>query len=261
MWRPFALLLVGVTLFLFPSAGWSLDLATVPRQIHKHPKYRSEQPKFGLLVFGPNAEARVWVVIDGDTLYVDRNGNGDLTEPDERFDLDVSHLTKETRDDAKTLKSIMLHDPKQKPELAKDDQPILSCELRVTWFHVFQLVPTEGSYQEKSWTKNTFDVAIFANGCNEFARAEFGDSPDEAAVVSFLGPKTFKYDCPEEPVFQRGEGNYLRIAIYCEGIQGKSVIDHDFVPASIHPVAEIECPSRFADRPPVRIRAELTHRC
>src|SRR5262249_44609899 len=31
----------------------------------------------------PEAKFRVWLVIDGDTLYVDHNGNGDLTEPGE----------------------------------------------------------------------------------------------------------------------------------------------------------------------------------
>ena len=31
----------------------------------------------------PEAQTRVWIVQDGDTLYVDRNGNGDLTEPGE----------------------------------------------------------------------------------------------------------------------------------------------------------------------------------
>src|SRR5262249_32743381 len=30
------------------------------------------------------AEKRMWLVIDGETLYVDRNGNGDLTEKDEQ---------------------------------------------------------------------------------------------------------------------------------------------------------------------------------
>jgi hypothetical protein len=33
---------------------------------------------------GPQAKTRVWLVLDGDTLYVDRNGNGDLTAKDKR---------------------------------------------------------------------------------------------------------------------------------------------------------------------------------
>src|SRR5438874_2599001 len=51
----------------------------------KEPSYRHES-RYALLVFGPKREQRVWMVLDGTTLYVDRNGNGDLTEPDERLE-------------------------------------------------------------------------------------------------------------------------------------------------------------------------------
>ena len=33
----------------------------------------------------------MWLVQDGDVLYVDRNGNGDLTEPDERIAADPEY--------------------------------------------------------------------------------------------------------------------------------------------------------------------------
>src|SRR5262249_14943460 len=58
------------------------DLTKIDRTIAKEPAYKNK-PKYCLLVFGPEAKFRVWLVIDGDTLYVDRNGNGDLTEPGE----------------------------------------------------------------------------------------------------------------------------------------------------------------------------------
>jgi hypothetical protein len=58
------------------------DLTKIDRTIAKEPTYKNK-PKYCLLVFGPEAKFRVWLVIDGDTLYVDRNGNGDLTEPGE----------------------------------------------------------------------------------------------------------------------------------------------------------------------------------
>jgi hypothetical protein len=61
----------------------TLDLAKIERSIAKEPGYRAASPEYCLLLFGPKAETRVWLVRDGDALYVDRNGNGDLTEPDE----------------------------------------------------------------------------------------------------------------------------------------------------------------------------------
>ena len=55
------------------------DLSRIERKIAKEPAYQSQQPGYCLLVFGQEAKTRVWVVRDGDTLFVDRNGNGDLT--------------------------------------------------------------------------------------------------------------------------------------------------------------------------------------
>jgi len=59
------------------------DLSKIERVIAKEPKYEAK-PAYCLLVFGLEAKFRVWLVLDGTVLYVDRNGNGDLTERDER---------------------------------------------------------------------------------------------------------------------------------------------------------------------------------
>src|SRR5262245_59373528 len=53
------------------------DLSKVDRRVVE-PTYRTK-PQYCLLVFGPRAETRVWLVEDGETLYVDRNADGDLT--------------------------------------------------------------------------------------------------------------------------------------------------------------------------------------
>jgi hypothetical protein len=60
------------------------DLAKIERAVAKEPKYQGK-PEYCLLVFGPEAKFRVWLVLDGKVLYVDRNGNGDLTEPDKHM--------------------------------------------------------------------------------------------------------------------------------------------------------------------------------
>jgi hypothetical protein len=66
------------------------DLTKIDRRIAREPAYRSRAPKYCLLVFGPETKTRVWLVVDGDRLYVDRNGNGDLTEKGESFRLRAS---------------------------------------------------------------------------------------------------------------------------------------------------------------------------
>ncbi len=67
----------------FSIAAPAQDLTKVDRGIAKEPAYQSKTPRYCLLVFGPEAKKRVWLVLDGDRLYVDRNGNGDLTEEGE----------------------------------------------------------------------------------------------------------------------------------------------------------------------------------
>jgi hypothetical protein len=78
-WRLVSVILV-VAAGTAPASG--VDLSRINRIIAKEPTYRSA-PRYCLLVFGPEARTHVWLVIDGNTLYVDRNSNGDLTEAGE----------------------------------------------------------------------------------------------------------------------------------------------------------------------------------
>jgi hypothetical protein len=79
-----AFCLVG---FLAPPAAASPDLTKIDRTLRKEPAYRTKSPKYCLLVFGLEAKTRVWLVLDGDLLYVDRNGDGDLTGAGERVEV------------------------------------------------------------------------------------------------------------------------------------------------------------------------------
>src|SRR5437870_13912675 len=75
-----------VTVLTVQLPGHAADLSKIDRTIGKEPVYESEsKPKYCLVVFGPEAKTRVWLVLDGDVLYVDRNGDGDLTGKDERI--------------------------------------------------------------------------------------------------------------------------------------------------------------------------------
>src|SRR2546423_845878 len=86
-----SLVALAVGIAVAPAA----DLTKIDRSLKKEPAYQSKSPKYGLLVFGPKAETRIWLVLDvGDELaggdgsktflYVDRNGDGDLTGPGEK---------------------------------------------------------------------------------------------------------------------------------------------------------------------------------
>jgi hypothetical protein len=69
-----------------------VDYAKVERRIVREPRYVA-QPKYALFILDAAGKFRVWAVLDKskadlpyyDVLYFDKNGNGDLTEPGERF--------------------------------------------------------------------------------------------------------------------------------------------------------------------------------
>src|SRR5262245_35703569 len=81
--RKLFLVFAGLIFFSPPSA-WAIDLTKIDRTIAREPAYKSKTPRYCLLVFGPQADKRVWLVLDKDVLHVDANGNGDLTEPGEK---------------------------------------------------------------------------------------------------------------------------------------------------------------------------------
>src|SRR5437667_138252 len=63
-------LLAGVT-----PAG-AVNLSKIDRTLKDAPAFQSGSPKFCLLVFGPEARTRVWLVADGDVVHVHASPNG-----------------------------------------------------------------------------------------------------------------------------------------------------------------------------------------
>src|SRR5947209_1305957 len=111
------LLSIVFLLALSSAAAAAVDLANIERRIAREPTYQNK-PKYCLLVLGPEAKKHVWLVQDGATLYVDRNGNGDLTEADEKVATEKSEDAEEgvytfkagdLADDARLHKALTLY--------------------------------------------------------------------------------------------------------------------------------------------------------
>jgi hypothetical protein len=58
-----------------PAAASDVDQPTLAHE----PNYKST-PRYALLAFGAKGESKLWLVEDGESLYLDRNQNGDLTD-------------------------------------------------------------------------------------------------------------------------------------------------------------------------------------
>jgi hypothetical protein len=63
----------------------SPDLSHIERTIAREPVFQYKQPRYCLLLFGAEAQSRLWLISDGNTIYFDRNGDGDLTQADEKI--------------------------------------------------------------------------------------------------------------------------------------------------------------------------------
>src|SRR5262245_41600889 len=81
-WLPAAIL----TLLVAAPPALGVDLTKIDRTTGKEPVYQTKKPKYCLLVFGQEAKLRAWLVLDGNVMYVDRNGDGDLTGASERVE-------------------------------------------------------------------------------------------------------------------------------------------------------------------------------
>lgn len=73
------LLSAAIVVAAFSLRADDRTLAGIDRTIVREPEYH-HQPRYALMVLGAEAMAAVWIVEDGKKLYVDRNGNRDLTD-------------------------------------------------------------------------------------------------------------------------------------------------------------------------------------
>lgn len=81
-----------LAIFLVPVFATAADPLKIDRTIGKEPKYAG-QPKYCLVAFDAEGKERLWLVHDGDSLYVDRNGNGDLTDDGEKITAEKPKVT------------------------------------------------------------------------------------------------------------------------------------------------------------------------
>src|SRR5262249_34768622 len=141
------------------------DLAKIERVLSKEPKYQGK-PKYCLLVFGLEASFRVWLVLDGDVLYVDRDGNGDLTAPTKRVS---AHFKSKTYLVFKPGQ-IGTPDGKMKYNLAQLRNDEDGCDLSLR-------------LEDGRWTRAGYDGP---------GRLRFADRAQDAPIIHFLGPLTLQ---------------------------------------------------------------------
>jgi hypothetical protein len=224
---PLAFLAVG------SAPALAVDLAKIDRGIAMEPACRF-QPQYCLLVFGPRAEFRVWLVRDGNVLYVDRNGNGDLTEAGKRIP-------------AKTEGSAPVFDVGDITEGdGRTKHAKLLLQFHDTWTSVWLLV-------------NGRQPRMASLGAQSL---QFAARPQDAPVLHFSGPLTIRL----AQIAKVGAGAVFVAEIGTPGLGGSGSfaaidVQHPgLIPKDVAMFAEIEYASKDPAARPIKARLSLACR-
>ena len=205
------------------------DLTKIDRTIAKEPAYQTKTPKYGLLVFGPEAKSRAWVVLDGDVLYVDRNCNGDLTEEGER--LVINNPKRNDKKNAVDSKSVVITDREGvKHQLT----------FRLTRTGVGLVTRDHGSQYVGSTYR---DDMMFA------------DRPQDAPIVHLNGPLTLLLVDPPQR-WAPGETVEL-VALFGTPGLGKGTFAYMIQGFPSRPTAELEFPAKQRGGKPLVVKVAL----
>jgi hypothetical protein len=244
---------------LLAAPSEAVDLSKIDRSIRKEPVYQSKDPRYCLLAFGPEAKVLVWLVVDGDALYVDRNGNGDLTEPGERISAHRALHNSPKRPDMKLMCNYVLHSPLK--DAQSGGKPILSCAPDVICLIVEHFIPADDREDAlaKQFRKHPFRVVVGTMRCGQDSSLAFASRPGDAAILHFDGPRHLALHPYSDPL-RRGETCSLAVQLLTPGLGASMRMEPVEGMENIHPVAEIECPPRRPGAEPVRFRIELPGR-
>lgn len=248
-----------VTLSLLAASAGAVDLATIDRSIRKEPVYQSKDPQYCLLVFGPEAKVRVWLVLDGDVLYVDRNGNGDLTEPGEQVNPTTMLRESPDRPDMKLICTFFLWRAVKDGHFEGD--PVLPCVPESDCLIVEHFIPADNRDDASAalYRKHPLRVDVGTERWEQDSSFAPGSRPDNAPILHFDGPRHLALHPYSEPL-RRGETSSLALQILTPGLGASTRTINAEGMENSHPVAEIECPPRPPGAEPVRFRLELPGR-
>jgi hypothetical protein len=237
-------LLTALLALVFGAASAAAaDYAKIDRRLTKEPAYRSKAPKYALLLFGRNATVRVWVVVDGEAVYLNRNGDGDLTRKDERFQKHAD------------CKDITIADPDGKRRYVITGVSVLQLDPPAVQLMVEVKVQGDVNYEQYS------DTTLEA-------------SPRQAAVAHFHGPLTIgpptvgwkvspalALTAGKEPNDMRAVVGTLSAEYGCWVVVRTHQKDAATFPKGVCPVVDIEFPPKAPGAPAVKKRYTLDGFC
>jgi hypothetical protein len=243
------------------------DLTKIERKLAREPVYQARSPKYCLLVFGLDMKARVWLVQDGDVLYVDRDGNGDLTGAAKRVKLErqsEGFRTFEVGDlrvGGLTHSGVSVTQMKARPESVGDDKEMARIKKATpegwTWW---VRVTAERPATDKRALPRKLSYLI--NGDSQ-GMLVFADRPEDAPVVHLNGPFSLALQDRKQRLIAE-EKMMLQIGAGVPGVGPGSfafVLYPNTIPKDAYPVAEVTFPPHKPGQKAVKRRYVLKERC
>jgi hypothetical protein len=261
-------LLCSAALLLVPSPAGAADLSKIDRSIKKEPRYKSS-PRYCLLVFGPEAKARVWLVVDGATLYVDRNANGDLTEEGEKVRAEkderaaAGNYTFKAGDvrDGKRLHKTLTVFVDKIDHLAKRDETVkalLAKHPKARGYTVGAEVEVPG-WKGSGVGGRVGEETFHLDGSGVL---QFADRPQDAPIIHFGGPLQVTLFGSHRLTAGRSTDLFLGVGTPGVGPGTTAWVEYQgFIPEKAHPTVEVVYPSKEPGGSPVRERYALKERC
>jgi len=238
-----------------------VDLSKLERQILKEPRYRTKTPRYCLMVFGIEATAKVWMVQDGDVLFVDTNGNGDLTQPGKWFKKrDGVFLVPFIKVNGLTHTNLIVFD---KP--ASKDTPNIGTD----WYRIRQSDPKPRIWNVSIKTeRSTKDLRHLPRHIEYMVNGDsrgmllFGKSVKDAPILHFDGDYSLTLQDSIQTLSSGGRSK-VQIGVGCHGVGPGTfsfILYKDVIPSNAHPVIEIAYPTKPGELAFKR-KYELKHLC
>jgi hypothetical protein len=278
--------LLAALLLLSASPAPAADLTTIDRTIAKEPAYQTKTPKYCMLVFGPEAKDRVWIVLDGDTLYVDKNGNGDLTEEDEGLkapafeasthpaharersikvgDIAIAGLTH-------TGLTVSQTEYRRKVDVSKGVGASTPEEWQEYLDSIWRQVPDGLIYMVSinldpncyGLFEDTKDQRVLHFAwIDRHGQLAFADRRKDAPIIHFGGPLTLRHH-PAEKLRRGNEPEKITLCLGTPGLRPGSFVtmSYDLVPNDVYPTVEVQFPAKEPGKPTVTSKYVLKERC
>jgi hypothetical protein len=241
-------LLALAALLAAVAPATAVELAKLDRRIAKEPAYE-HKPLYGLAIIGPDAATRIWLVLDGDRLYVDKNCNGDLTDDGPPAELkgksenESFPLIDVSPDGGKTVYKfdVMLWNrPSARPKDADPERDPFNQSVHVTF-------P---------------DKRYFGAWGDQHKALTFAMKRDDAPILHYGGPLQMGFEI-RDPLVREKDGFKLSACVGTPGSCDGAWVHllYTTIPRNPSPHVTLEFPPEKPGGPAVRAKFALKERC